>query len=783
MNSVCLFLFSSDRMNARTSQISLSVGSEEAGRAVAASLRADNAKVLLLLPDGLALDGTAIIRGAQEILGQGFVIAGGAAGDKARFVQTYQLCDGQLLSGAMPAMMLYADGALEIGFGVMSGWKPIGVAKTVTSAEGNVVYRIEDETALDLYSRFLGDKASQLPAIGYEFPFGLIDESGKIEQPGAHSDDSYILLRSPTSVDHEKGSVTFAAEIPEGAKVRITMAKTYDVVEGARVAAEQAMGCLTGRPDAVLFFSCSARKLVLGSRTNREIKAAQAVFGADVPMAGFYAYGEIANCGTADPKCRFHNETATFLALREPSASGNSHSTDSANALAPGKDETQVSIEVLEEALAGAERQSEVLEKFCFGLEQEHIKDKEELNRAYSIINAQKERMQEELSVGHKIQMSMIPLTFPAFPDRKEFTLFASLEPAREVGGDFYDFFFIDEDRLCVCIGDVSGKGVPAALFMAVAKTLIKSRAASDLSSASILTHVNDELSRDNPSCMFVTIFLCIVNVKSGDFVYTNAGHNPPYLKRKNGSLERLGKRHGPVIGAMEGMVYKEDNDKMSEGDICLLYTDGVTEAMDRDNNLFSEKRLVELLSSRKHDSVQELIELTVSAVNEFEKGKDQADDITVLALRFNGMPEGESKEMNITIKNQLSGIGETNKRFNEFAEQWGISKTVNRKVNLVFDELLSNIISYAHKEKDKRDIEIKVEFSTDRLTLTISDDGVPFNPLVKKTPDTNLTLEDREIGGLGIHLVRSVMDEITYQRKIDKNVLILTKHLKTKEE
>jgi hypothetical protein len=317
MDSVCVVLLSSTRMSARTAQMPLSSGSLEAGRAVASSLHADNSKVLFLLPDGLVANGTAIVQGAQEVLGKSFVIAGGAAGDRWRFEKTFQLCDGQLLSSAMPAMMLYTDGALETGFGVMSGWKPIGIAKTVTSAAGNVVYRIEDQTALDFYSTFLGDKAAELPGIGSEFPFGLIDETEKIEQPGINSDDDYFLLRSPMSVDHEKGSVTFAAEIPEGAKVKMTMAKASDVIEGARVAAELAMGRMSGRPDAVLFFSCSARKHVLGRRISREIDAAQAVFGADVPMAGFYAYGEIANCGTSHPQCRFHNETATFLALRE----------------------------------------------------------------------------------------------------------------------------------------------------------------------------------------------------------------------------------------------------------------------------------------------------------------------------------------------------------------------------------------------------------------------------------------------------------------------------------
>ncbi len=633
MNSVCLFLFSSDRMSARTSQISLSVGSEEAGRAVAASLRADNAKVLLLLPDGLALNGTAIIRGAQEILGQGFVIAGGAAGDKERFVQTYQMCDGQLLSGAMPAMMLYTDGVLEIGFGVMSGWKPIGVAKTVTSAEGNVVYRIEDETALDLYSRFLADKASQLPAIGYEFPFGLIDESGKIEQPGTRSDDSYILLRSPMSVDHEKGSVTFAAEIPEGAKVRITMAKTHDVVEGARIAAEQALDSLSGRPDAVLFFSCSARKLVLGSRTNREIETAQAVFGADVPMAGFYAYGEIANCGTADPKCRFHNETATFLALREPSASGDSLSTSNANFLDPGIDETQVRLEDLEDALAGAERQNDVLEKFCFGLEQEHKKAKDALNNAYAIITAQKERMQDELNFGAQIQTSMLP---DDFPERDDISLYAYLLPARELGGDFYDFFFVGEDEICLIIGDVSGKGVPAALFMAASKTVVKAMALDHQSPASVVTRANDKLSSDNPQSMFVTMFICFINCRTGEMRYTNAGHNPPFIKSEDWSLQRLDTLHGPVVGALEGLTYRQDSLRLKQGDRLLLYTDGVTEAMDVNDRLYDEPRLVDYLKRASTEDMEKFVAELLNSVKEFTGEADQSDDITIMALRLN---------------------------------------------------------------------------------------------------------------------------------------------------
>ncbi len=264
----------------------------------------------------------------------------------------------------------------------------------------------------------------------------------------------------------------------------------------------------------------------------------------------------------------------------------------------------------------------------------------EALQRAYGIIKDQRDRMEDELNIGREIQMSMIPLTFPPFPDHDEFSVFAVLEPAREVGGDFYDYYFIDEERVCFCIGDVSGKGVPAALFMAMARTLIKSRAADDHSTASILTHVNDELSVDNNKCMFVTVFAVILNIRTGELLYTNAGHNPPYIKRKDGALQCLDQRHGPVIGAVEEMVYAEGRDTMAPGDLLLLFTDGVTEAMDTEDRLFSEHRLEQLLTSMDTDDADKVVDTTMVAVKAFAGEAEQADDITILALAFHGSPE-----------------------------------------------------------------------------------------------------------------------------------------------
>jgi hypothetical protein len=251
------------------------------------------------------------------VLGDAFVIGGGTAGDRGRFEQTWQICNGEAMTDAIVGLVFEAESPLEVGHGVLSGWRPMGIAKEVTEARENTVYRIEGETALDVYSKFLGDKASQLPAIGVEYPFALVDRYGTVDTRGVREDEEYVLLRAPMKVDRECGAVTFAAEIPQGARIKMTRAKSNEIIEAARGAAQRTLRHLSGRPDVVLFFSCMARKVVLGRRTKEEIMAAREVFGNDVPMAGFYTYGEIANCGDVHSICRFHNETATFLALRE----------------------------------------------------------------------------------------------------------------------------------------------------------------------------------------------------------------------------------------------------------------------------------------------------------------------------------------------------------------------------------------------------------------------------------------------------------------------------------
>jgi serine phosphatase RsbU (regulator of sigma subunit)/CHASE2 domain-containing sensor protein len=254
-----------------------------------------------------------------------------------------------------------------------------------------------------------------------------------------------------------------------------------------------------------------------------------------------------------------------------------------------------------------------------------------------------KERMEAELNIARDIQFSMLPLVFPPFPERTEFTLHAMLEPAREVGGDFYDFFLVDEDHLCVCIADVSGKGVPAALFMAVSKALIKARAASNLSPANVLTHVNDELAADNDSAMFVTVWLGILDLRTGGITFTNAGHNPPYVLKGGGEVVRLDQLHGPIIAAVDGLDYSEDSIRLEVGDTLLLYTDGVPEAMDPEGQLYDEDRITNRIEAAQPETVEEVVTVTADGVWEFQSTAEQADDVTIMAVKYHGATEGDA--------------------------------------------------------------------------------------------------------------------------------------------
>ncbi len=247
-----------------------------------------------------------------------------------------------------------------------------------------------------------------------------------------------------------------------------------------------------------------------------------------------------------------------------------------------------------------------------------------------------KERIESELNVARDIQLGILPKIFPPYPDKKEFDLYAYLEPAREVGGDLYDFFLLDDDHLCISIGDVSGKGVPAALFMAITKTLINTYSETKKSISEIMTRINDVLSKENPNCMFVTLLIGILNIKTGELKYANAGHNPPLIKSGDRTFYQKG-LSGPVAGAMEMIQFKELSLNLKKGDLLFFYTDGVTEAMNPQEELYSTERLENLVASFSGTQPEEIIEMVKNDIAVFSGEEPQYDDITMLSLIFHG--------------------------------------------------------------------------------------------------------------------------------------------------
>ena len=271
-------------------------------------------------------------------------------------------------------------------------------------------------------------------------------------------------------------------------------------------------------------------------------------------------------------------------------------------------------------------------------------KSLKEYIRKLTETTAAKERMESELSIAREIQKSILPKIFPPFPDHPEFDLYAVIEPAREVGGDFYDFFQIDPTHLCFVIADVSGKGVPASLFMAVTKTLIKSTARAGITPAEILTQVNEELASGNDAVMFVTLFCGILDTETGEIHYANAGHNPPLLIDAQGKVAYLKKSGALVLGVMEGICYRVESLRLEAGESLFMYTDGVTEAMNSREELFSEERLEKELSLNVRRPIRELIAALMQGIKDFSGEALQSDDITMMVLQYKGKKESGKK-------------------------------------------------------------------------------------------------------------------------------------------
>ena len=256
-------------------------------------------------------------------------------------------------------------------------------------------------------------------------------------------------------------------------------------------------------------------------------------------------------------------------------------------------------------------------------------------------VTAEKERIGAELSFATHIQASMMPCIFPSFPNRREFDIYATMTPAKEVGGDFYDFFLVDDDHLAVVIADVSGKGVPAALFMVIAKTLIKDHTQSGKPPEEVFTEVNRQLCEANDENLFVTAWMGVLEISTGKLVYVNAGHNPPVIGRKNGETEFLRSRPGFVLAGLDFTKYRAGSLELMPGDLLYLYTDGVTEAMNTAQELYGEERLKRTLDANVSAAPEEIFKAVKKDLDDFVADAPQFDDITMLAMRYLGREGG----------------------------------------------------------------------------------------------------------------------------------------------
>ena len=426
-------------------------------------------------------------------------------------------------------------------------------------------------------------------------------------------------------------------------------------------------------------------------------------------------------------------------------------------------------------------------------------------------------RIERELDLARNIQLSMLPGSEHdenSDDDRHELAPF--LLPAKEVGGDFYDFFKIDNDHLCVVIGDVSGKGVAAALFMMVARIILRTTTKNLKSIVDAFNRTNFALAKRNKLNMFVTVWAGIIDLRTGHIDFASAGHNPPAVRHSDGSVEFIKSKAGLVMAAMEETIYKPQTYDLKQGDTLFLYTDGVTEATNGNNVLFGDDRLLATLTRGGELNTADTCKLVKTEIDNFVQEAPQFDDITMLAIKFNGIddPVWERYEKTIDVSGDNKGelksfvegiltpmdgakkvqmqdawdryekivdvIPENQDILTAFVE--GIlapmegSMKSQMQINIAIDEIYSNIVKFSGATQVTLIVEIRKATLTARLTFI--DNGKPYDPIKQADPDITLPAEEREIGGLGIFIVKKTMDSVSYRRNGDNNELSITKTL-----
>ena len=396
----------------------------------------------------------------------------------------------------------------------------------------------------------------------------------------------------------------------------------------------------------------------------------------------------------------------------------------------------------------------------------------------YNEINEKKAAIESELHIASAIQKGMLPKNFPTSSNRDDVLLHATWMPAKDVGGDLFDFYIRDE-KLFFCIGDVSGKGVPASLVMAVTRAIFRTVSARESMPDRIMTTMNKTMADMNESNMFVTLFVGVLDLPTGRMRYCNAGHDAPLLVGVG--VGRLPCDSNIPVGIMSSWKYTLQEKQVFPGTTIFLFTDGLTEAENASHEQFMMQRVndvaTQALSEQKQDPKQ-LINLLTDAVHQFVGDAEQSDDLTMMAIQYTKQQRDVRMCKSITLPNDTQEVPRLAAFVDEVCEAIGFSPAVTMQMNLALEEAVVNVMKYAYPIGTHGNVTIEAQANDVRLKFTIIDSGKPFDPTVKADVDLSLPVQERPIGGLGIHIIRQIMDSINYERLDGHNVLTLRKRL-----
>ncbi len=387
----------------------------------------------------------------------------------------------------------------------------------------------------------------------------------------------------------------------------------------------------------------------------------------------------------------------------------------------------------------------------------------------------EREHIDSELNIARKIQMDMLPKGEKTAL-RDDCDVVGLLDPARMVGGDLYDHFIRDE-KLYFCIGDVSGKGVPAALVMAVAHTLFRSISAHESNPARIMQALNETSCQRNEQNMFVTMFIGVLDLPTGRLRYCNAGHDKPFVIGEE-TKQLPAKPHLP-LGVMDNMIYTTQETVLLSGESLFLYTDGLTEAMNESHEQFGLKRVekgLRVCIGKESNTSEKLIRIMTNRVNAFVDGAEQSDDLTMLAIHYTPQEKSIIFFETLTFINKVSEITKLNAFVKSATTALNMETGLANQIKLAVEEAVTNIIDYAYQNGTEGNISVTIEADESRIRFIITDSGAEFDPTSVSKADTTLSVEERPIGGLGVFLVRNLMDSINYERVDGKNVLRMEK-------